>query len=138
MNTSDTKPCIVTLEHKPGEKGNITFFESEQLKTFLPKRFFWLSNIPEGSFRGIHAHKLENQVLICLKGEVKISLESISGENFEFNLEKESQGLLVPSMHWQKIEFGKDAILLVMADREFSEEDYIRDKNIFDELRNQH
>lgn len=137
MNQNPVIPSIIRLVHKPSEKGNITFFENDELSTFFTKRVFWISNVPSEDIRGVHAHRLENQVLVCLKGKVKVSLENVEGQQFEFFLENENEGLIVPKMHWQSIKFSENSILLVFADKEYSEEDYIRDKIIFDEFRSQ-
>lgn len=135
MNQLSSQPHLVNLVHKSSENGNITFFENDDLKSFYSKRFFWISNVPEGSIRGVHAHRKENQVLVCLKGKVIVSLESVEGKQSEFVLDRESQGLIVPCMHWQEIKFRENCILMVFADREYSEEDYIRDKTTFHEFR---
>lgn len=135
MNLLPNFPTLFSLEHKSSHKGNITFLENPNLENFSNRRSFWISQVPDGSVRGVHAHRKENQVLVCLQGEVEVLLEDLKGAKFEFRLQSEGEGLFVPKLHWQQIKFLNNPILMVFADKEYSEADYIRDKKIFDALR---
>lgn len=127
-----SKPELIFLKPKRGENGQLHFMEEPSSIPFAVKRLFWLDSIAVGATRGIHAHREEMQVLVCLSGCVKALLENLAGEKFSFELDSPSKALFVPAMIWTEFTFGKDAVLLGISDRQFSEEDYIRERKEFE------
>jgi hypothetical protein len=99
------------------------------------QRCFWITKVDEQTSRGNHAHWQESQVLVVLCGGATVSVESAAGEIFSFNLNSPALGLFVPPLHWVSVSFSAEAVLLGMSDLEFSQEDYIRDKQYFESLR---
>ena len=131
MDKLPTIPFMFPLVSKENETGVLTVFESELLPGFSILRSFWIRQVPKGEKRGVHAHKKDNQVLICLKNSVHVHLENGKGEIFHFTLDSPEKALFLPPNVWSEVTFGEDAVLLVLADRKFEEEDYIREKGIF-------
>lgn len=134
MDKLPTIPFIFPLVSKENETGVLTVFESKVLPGFAIQRSFWIMQVPKGEKRGVHAHKKENQVLICLKNSVSVHLENSKGEIFQFILDSPELALFLPPNVWSEVTFGEDAVLLVLADRKFDEDDYIRDKEVFREI----
>ena len=83
--------------------------------------------------RGGHAHKLCSQALIAIAGGSVVRSRGLVGE-LEFHLSSTTEALVVPPMNWLDIEMSQNATLLVLADREYESEDYIRDLDKFTTL----
>lgn len=127
-----SKPELIFLKPNKNENGQLHFMEEPTSIPFAVKRLFWLDRIAEDVTRGIHAHREELQVLVCLSGRVTALLENLAGEKFSFELDSPSKALFVPAMVWTEFAFGRGAVLLGISDRQFSEEDYIRQREEFD------
>jgi dTDP-4-dehydrorhamnose 3,5-epimerase-like enzyme len=91
-----------------------------------PQRIYWLTEFTNNFTRGNHAHRQLSQVFLMLKGSVKIGL--YKGSEFEeVFLSPESGQLLIEPGMWRVIsDASDDALLLVLADQPYAEEDYIR------------
>jgi dTDP-4-dehydrorhamnose 3,5-epimerase-like enzyme len=82
---------------------------------------------PAGAKRGRHAHRLCSQFMICVSGAVDVVCEDGSKKN-SFVLDRRDQALLVPPGLWNTVEFRRsDSVLVVLCDRVYEAEDYIRD-----------
>jgi dTDP-4-dehydrorhamnose 3,5-epimerase-like enzyme len=134
MNRKIFPPHLIQLESKVNPMGKLTFFEGTEDFPFPIHRSFWISGVPEGGKRGVHAHRMETQLLICLQGKVSVDLEDLSGTKFTFLLSNADQALLIPPMIWSSVTFGVNVLLLVLSDQHFDEEDYIRNKADFSAL----
>ena len=119
---SFTFPCIV----EDRKQGFLRVFESDNLP-FSIRRVFSVVNAKGGSRRGQHAHKICNQLICCVAGEIKLICED--GENQEERiLSPESEAVLVPSGVWAEQEYIKDnSVIIVFCDQSYDENDYIRD-----------
>jgi dTDP-4-dehydrorhamnose 3,5-epimerase-like enzyme len=124
-------PRLIEFKSKIEPRGNLSFTEGIEAVPFDIKRVYWLYNVPENQQRGGHAHKSSEQVIICTKGQIKISLESQKGEELNFVLDRPRIGLYIPPLWWGKMLFLEDAIMIGLASDDFSEEDYIRNKSDF-------
>ena len=55
-----------------------------------------------------------------------------NGAKQEFLLDSPSKGLLIEGLVWREMhDFSEGAVLLVLASEHYSEEDYIRDYDVF-------
>jgi UDP-2-acetamido-3-amino-2,3-dideoxy-glucuronate N-acetyltransferase len=99
---------------------------------FVPKRYFLISDVPEQTVRGEHAHKACHQFMICARGRVSVGVDD--GTNREtYVLDRPEVGLYVPPMVWaRQYDYSSDAVLLVLASDAYDPDDYIRD---YDEYR---
>lgn len=101
---------------------------------FLPKRSFFVTNIPQGSIRGDHAHYTTEQFLICLRGQIEVFL--FDGKNTHKCLLNQQQAIYVPNLIWDSQKFlTDDCVLLVFASTEYNKLDYITNKSDFIKLR---
>ena len=90
--------------------------------------------MPSGQFRGSHALKEQEEVIIALSGSFTVELEN---ENFndKFTLNRSNIGLYIPSMTWRSLHnFSTNSICLVLSSKSFSEDDYIRSYNEYKKL----
>ncbi len=115
-------------------RGNLLFCEIKKQIPFIIKRVYWIYNVPPKQDRGKHAHKKTEQVLICLKGSIKIELDDgICKDSIILNNPR--TGIFLGKMLWHTMKnFKKDTILLVLASKYYDEKDYIRDYNNFKKL----
>jgi dTDP-4-dehydrorhamnose 3,5-epimerase-like enzyme len=111
---------------KPDTRGTLGILEFSSLN-FVPQRIYWLADIPQNSERGHHAHKSLNQLFVLMKGNltVEISRGSVKSRH---ELTSTGNSLSIPPGLWRKIlNASPDAVLLVLCDQPYDEEDYIRD-----------
>ena len=134
MKAALLRPVLVQLKSNIQPSGKLTFFEGSAAFPFPIKRSFWILGVPEGEKRGVHAHKIENQLLVCLHGKVTVHLDCLDKEQYTFVLDQSDKALVLPPMVWSSVTFGEGAVLLVLADRAFDEGDYIRNPKDFEHL----
>jgi dTDP-4-dehydrorhamnose 3,5-epimerase-like enzyme len=98
---------------------------------FEPARFFVVSSVPKGTSRGQHAHKSNQQILVCLSGGLTSKFHD--GQVWEeFSLKPKGDALFVPPMHFGELyNFLPGTILLVLASEAFDSNEYI---NVFEEF----
>ncbi len=127
-------PRYIEIPGNINDSGSVHFWENPLL---FPKgilRCFWISGVKSGESRGNHAHWEESQVIVAVSGRLEISVDGVEGSKAVFTLEGPGSGLFVPPLNWVSIRFSSDAVLLGLADRAFSEKDFIRDKDYFGSL----
>jgi UDP-2-acetamido-3-amino-2,3-dideoxy-glucuronate N-acetyltransferase len=101
----------------PIEFGNIDF---------RPRHAF-LVTAHDGAIRGGHAHRLGNQLLVCISGEIEIAL-ALDGEKVGVTLDSGANALMVGSPIWSSQTYrGQEPKLLVFSDHPFDPDDYIVD-----------
>lgn len=97
---------------------------------FIPKRIFYIYNIPKNTWRGGHAHYNTRQILICLQGKIRVKLEKSDSCN-EFILEK-NEWCLIENLVWDSQEFlTDDSVAIVLCSTEYDKKDYITDRENF-------
>src|SRR2546423_15285264 len=74
-------PRLVSLPSFSNEHGLLYVAEGRRELGFTPRRFYFMTDVPRSSIRGIHAHKRLRQGMICLRGSVTVELEK-SGRPF--------------------------------------------------------
>lgn len=124
---------LAELIHFPvyaDNNGDLCVYECGQHVPFDIRRVFTVS-ARKGDIRGDHAHKKCTQLLVCLSGQIRVFCDDGSAVS-EYFLANMGMGLLVPPGTWAKEEYlANDAVLMVLCDREYEAEDYIRDYNDF-------
>ena len=124
------KQIPVVKDHR----GNLAFLQWGEVP-FDFKRVYYLFDIPSGARRGGHAHITQEELLIAISG----SFDVIVNDGFKkhiFQLNNPEKALYIPPGIWREIEnFSANSICLVFNSDIFSEEDYIRDYQIFLQLK---
>ena len=111
-------------------RGSLLPINMEEIP-FDVKRVFSVFGVPKGMVRGEHAHYQTKQYLVCVKGSIKVILESIKKQITEVILE-EGDSIFIDNLVWDAQQFlTGDDIMLVFANTEYNLEDYILDKNKF-------
>lgn len=107
------------------KKGKLNFLEMEKHVPFNIKRIFYISDVPLFTSRGDHAHRINHQLIICVKGSVEVTVND-GKRNKIYNLKKSNQALYIPPMIWSKqIYNDHETICLVLASENYDKKDYI-------------
>ncbi len=121
------KPKIFRYSIYPEYNGSlIPFYTKKHFpKYFKLKRFFILYGKSK-YFRADHAHKKCSQIIIPLRGKIKIKIKSKKYSKI-FNLEiKKKKALLIPPYNWIKIYFkNNDDSLLTLCNFKYDKKEYI-------------
>lgn len=118
---------IISLPNTKTISGNITSLNNGVNAPFEIKRVFYIYDIPAGENRGAHAHKECHQLLVAISGAFDVEVFDAETKQM-FTLNQPNVGLHIPPGIWaSELNFSGGGICLVLASREYQEEDYIRD-----------
>jgi len=114
------------------EQGSLNVIEFKYLP-FNPKRIFWINkaNCP----RGNHAHYKTKHIYFCVHGKINITITDVTITSLSYELSNDSNGIYVPNMLWNSIQFSADSSLLVLANTNYDPKDYINSWSIFCRIR---
>ena len=116
-------------------RGLLTVGEAERHVPFVPRRYFVITDVPDENIRGEHAHREQHQFLVCLAGSVVAEVDD-GRERRAVRLDTPRVGLHMGPMVWgAQHHYSRDAVLLVLASREYDPSDYVREYARFIELR---
>ncbi len=117
----------IALNTVSDERGVLTIVDEESDLPFAMRRIFSVAGVGANDARGHHAHKLLNQVLVCINGMVTVTVDDGERQR-EFALSAKTGGLHIPPGIWSQQTY-KDpgSALIVCCDRSYEEDDYIRD-----------
>ena len=122
---------IVELPRVADARGNLTFIEAGDHVPFDIQRVYYLYDVPGGEFRGGHAHRELQQLIVAAAGSFDVVVDDgTSTERFFLN--RSYYGLLVPRMVWRELDnFSSGSVCLVLASHHYDEGDYYRDHDEF-------
>lgn len=127
---------IINLPKILDKRGNLSFFEYPRQLPFEIARTYWIYDVPGGETRGSHAFKEQQEFIVALSGSFDLVLHN-GIEEERYSLNRSYYGIYVPKMHWRRLEnFSTNSLALIVSDRHFDANDYIRDFEEFKNLRN--
>jgi len=133
-NTSISDCKVIDIPKISDSRGNLSFIEGGVIPFDL-KRMYYLYDIPGGAQRGGHAHKGLHQIIIAISGSFDVTIDDGSGIKV-VHLRSASKGLYLCPMIWRTIDnFSSGSVCLVAASEKYDEADYIREYNLFKELK---
>jgi acetyltransferase-like isoleucine patch superfamily enzyme/dTDP-4-dehydrorhamnose 3,5-epimerase-like enzyme len=98
---------------------------------FVPRRWFLVYDVPSREVRGEHAHRVCEQFLICVAGQVTVAVDDGAGRS-EVLLGDPTLGVYIPPMVWaSQFRYDPGAVLLVLASHPYEPDDYIREYDAF-------
>ncbi len=122
---------LIQLPRITDLRGSLTFGEYGQHLPFWPKRYFVIFNVPSQEVRGEHAHKEQDQFLVCLRGSCTVVVDD-GFHREQVILARPDMGLYIPKMIWAiQYHYSSDAVLLVLASDVYDANDYIRDYDTY-------
>lgn len=132
MNRATIYDCsIIEIPRINNRAGSISIVEGINNLPFLPKRVFYLYDIPAGESRGAHAHKQCHQFIIAASGSFEISLDDAKNKK-TVTLNRPFYGLHIPPGIWAfELNFSSGSICLVLASHKYNADDYIRNYDEF-------
>ncbi|MBV8328635.1 FdtA/QdtA family cupin domain-containing protein [Chryseobacterium sp.] len=127
-------PKIIELPKIFDKRGNLSFFEHPNQLPFEIARTYWIYDVPGGEVRGSHAFKEQQEFIIALSGSFDVVIHDGKEEKV-FSLNRSYYGLYIPKMYWRRLEnFSTNSLALIVSDKPYNENDYIRD---FEEFKKQ-
>ena len=118
-------------------RGNLTFLQYPDQVPFEIKRVFWTYDVPGGEIRGGHAFKNQQELIIALSGSFDVVITDESGNEIRTSLNRSYHALFLPKMTWRHLEnFSTNSVALHLSDSEYLKEDYIRDFQLYQNLKN--
>ncbi len=131
MNTRNTKISSIVEAQYISDEAGLCIVEGQKAIPFDIKRVYYIFNVNNSAVRGKHAHKQTKQMLFCIRGSVKLTLDD-GKEREVLHLDKPNEGVLLDALMWHEMhDFSPDAVLLVFASDYYDEQDYIRDYDAF-------
>lgn len=128
----EKKPHLLSLPSIGGTvEGYITVAEGQRNVPFAVKRVYWTYYTPQNVIRGFHAHKALEQLIFAVSGTIEFLVEDRHGVKETFILDQPHLGLYLPPFTWREIRFSHSAVLLCLASEYYTEDDYIRDYDLF-------
>lgn len=116
------------LKYFADPRGEITVMEDDSLP-FKVKRIFVIHH--KSGMRGNHAHRELEQMLVCLRGSLSLSLMN-RDFTIQLRVENSEYAIYIPPMTWTDLtDIEKGTIVLVLASEEYETVDYIGDKAEF-------
>ncbi len=127
MNKTTIEDCIlIEIPKVHDERGSLAVIEKDNIP-FEIKRVYYLYDVPSDAYRGGHAHKNLQQLIIPLSGSFEVLLKDANNTK-RITLNKPNIGLLLVPGIWREIDnFSSGSVCLVLASDIYKEEDYMRD-----------
>jgi dTDP-4-dehydrorhamnose 3,5-epimerase-like enzyme len=124
---------LFNFDAKKSEIGSLVAIQSPESIPFDIQRVYYIYGVDSKKYRrGFHAHRDLEQVLICVKGSLKVLVKTPK-EEIIYSLSSPDKGLFIGKMIWREMfEFSKDAVLLVLASKKYDEGDYYREYSDFE------
>ncbi len=112
-------------------RGSLVAGELEGRFPFVPRRSFFVFDVPSEEVRGEHAHHVCHQLLFCVAGQLHVIADD-GDVREEFALEDRRTALYLPPMTWGiQYRYSADCVLMVLASHAYDAADYIRDYGEF-------
>jgi dTDP-4-dehydrorhamnose 3,5-epimerase-like enzyme len=125
---------IFSITYQLAENGSLLAMERGNPIPFDIERVF-VVQADAGAVRGEHAHKECAQFLICPNGSVEVFCDDGS-RTATYTLDTQRSGLFLPPGIWASQLYQQtNSMVVVMCDRPYEEDDYIREYAKFKEYR---
>jgi|TARA_B110000495_G_C22799190_1_gene466866 oxalate decarboxylase/phosphoglucose isomerase-like protein (cupin superfamily) len=114
----------------------IPFYSDKSFpKNFIIKRFFILYG-KKGFPRADHAHKKTTQIIIPIKGKIKLTIFYNNKKKVIVLEANKNKALYIPPYHWLKINFKNNSdSLLTLCNYKYLKKEYILDFNDFKKIK---
>ena len=118
------KEKIIQFEVHSNSSGNLCVYESDDGVPFDIKRIFTVM-AKKNEIRGNHAHKICQQLLVCVSGEIEVICDDGLNQRI-YRLSEMGKGLLIPAGMWATEKYiNEGSVLMVLCDQVYDKNDYI-------------
>ncbi len=121
---------VIDITGSDTGNGSLAMFQKGGPKGIIPfdiKKVLVVSGMKPGDVRGNHAHRQTQEVVVAIRGGCDFEIDD-GVKKHPVTLSGMKQGLLLPALVWRTYKnFQKDTILLIIADQEYDEKEYVRD-----------
>lgn len=122
---------LIDLHVNGDERGKLVAIEQGVNCPFEVKRAFYIFGVKGASRRGCHANRNSEFLFVVLKGSCHIEFSDGNKTNNIF-LDSPKKALWLGKMTWKEMfDFSEDAVLLVLSNEKYDENEYIRDYQEF-------
>ena len=112
-------------------RGSVSFLQVGKGLDFQPRRLFWLHHLAPAQWRGRHAHRESQLLLIAMHGGCRVHLDD-GAHKEAVRLEDPTRALYMPAWIWHELtDFTPEAAIFVAASTLFDEAEYLRDYETF-------
>lgn len=109
-------------------RGKLVPIELQGAIPFEVKRVYYLWGIPTGAVRGQHAHTIEKEFFICIRGRCAIKVSNDGSPPNKIILSTPKRGIFIDNLVWHEFtDFSPDAILLAFSSTGYLPDNYIND-----------
>lgn len=130
MKNSIDKVRFLEIPKVHDYRGKLAVVEKDVIP-FQMERIYYLYDVPSDAYRGGHAHKKQESLLVALSGSFDVVVKDGNQER-RITLNKADKGLYIPTGIWREIEnFSSGSVCLAIASTVFDEDDYIREYKDF-------
>lgn len=113
------------------DRGSLITIEKYLNIPFAIRRIYYIFGTKEDVSRGYHAHRDLQQLIICVSGSCRMTLDD-GVKPVNHILDRPSKAVLVRNLVWREMhDFSEDCVLMVVASEVYDERDYIRDHSEF-------
>ena len=112
---ADTGFTLLELPVRADARGVLTPFAFEELP-FRPERLFVVAQVPHGTQRGGHGHRVQRQLLVCVAGRVEVDVRPAGAPAAVVRLEPGQAVLVEPGVWSTQTYQTADSVLVVVAD----------------------
>ena len=121
----------ITLPHRRDVHGSATEAVPQEDVPFDIPRVYYLYDVPGGAWRGGHAHRELEQIVLAVAGAFDLLLDD-GRRARSIRLDRAHSGVLIATGIWRELlNFSSGAICLVLASAPYDEADYVRDYDAF-------
>lgn len=123
--------CWISVRGAVDERGRLNFIEAGKDLPFQPQRLFWLHHIAPGQWRGRHAHRQSELVLVALHGSCRVHLDD--GRTREtVSLDNPAHALFIGTWIWHELtDFAEGAAIMVIASAYSQDAESLHDYDAF-------
>lgn len=122
---------LMKLKKVRDPRGNLTFVESGIDIDFDITRMYYIYDVPSGEYRGAHAHRNLEQLMIAVSGSFDVRIDDGKSKRV-ISLNNPAIGLYITKMIWSDMSnFSAGSVCLVLASDHYNEQDYIRNYDEF-------
>jgi hypothetical protein len=128
-------PFLIDLPKFLDSRGNLSFIEEDTHLPFKIRRVYWIYDVPGGEYRGGHAFKETEELIVALSGSFDVVLHD-GDKEYIFPLNRSYFGVFIPKMVWRRVvNFSTNSLALIIASTDYDEMDYIRDFSEYKRLK---